>query len=69
MTVREFAQALARELAARGVSRDEAIRHSAALVRTFTDEDMEEIEGYSSPEEFDELSNAELPEDEEEVEE
>ncbi len=58
MTVREFAQALARELAARGVSRDEAIRHSAALVRTFTDEDMEEIEGYSSPEEFDELSNS-----------
>lgn len=58
MTVREFAQALARELAARGVSRDEAIRHSAALVRTFTDEDMDEIEGYSSPEEFNELSNS-----------
>lgn len=58
MTVNEFARTLARELAARGVGRDEAIKHSAALVRTFSREDLREVEDYGCADDFKELSDS-----------
>ena len=58
MTVNEFARTLAKELAARGVGRDEAIKHSAALVRTFSREDLREVEDYGCADDFKELSDS-----------
>ena len=58
MTVNEFARTLAKELAARGVGQDEAIKHSAALVRTFSREDLREVEDYGCADDFKELSDS-----------
>ena len=58
MTVNEFARTLAKELVARGVGRDEAIKHSAALVRTFSREDLREVEDYGCADDFKELSDS-----------
>lgn len=58
MTVNEFARTLAKELAARGVGHDEAIKHSAALVRTFSREDLREVEDYGCADDFKELSDS-----------
>ncbi|MGM9636241.1 MAG: hypothetical protein ACI3YE_08835 [Candidatus Avispirillum sp.] len=58
MTVNEFARTLAKELVARGVGRDEAIKHSAALVRSFSREDLREVEDYGCADDFKELSDS-----------
>lgn len=58
MTVQDFARTLAKELVSRGVSRDEAVKHSAALVRTFSREDMQEVEGYGCGDDFKDLSDS-----------
>lgn len=58
MTVKEFAAALAMSLMDRGIEKEDAARHVITLTKTLTEDDLREITGYETPEEFRELSDS-----------
>ncbi len=56
--VKTFATLLAKSLVKRGISREVAVKHAVSLVRTFDEEDLREISTYTSPEQFEDLSDS-----------
>ena len=56
--VKTFATLLAKELAARGIPREIAVKHAVSLVRTFDEEDLREISQYTFPNEFEDLTDS-----------
>lgn len=58
MNVRDFAAALAESLCERGVTREEALRHTVTLTKTLDREDIAEIDQYKTAEDFAVLSDS-----------
>lgn len=58
MTVKEFAASLAMSLMDRGIEKEDAARHVITLTKTLTEDDLREITGYESDEDFKELSDS-----------
>lgn len=58
MKIKDFATSLADELCSRGITRDEAMKHTLTLIKTLTEDDIREISEYSSSADFCELSDS-----------
>ena len=58
MRIDFFAKCLAESLVERGVPEKAAFYHVDVLVRTFSEEDLKEVDSYSSPDDFKALSDS-----------
>ncbi len=58
MNIKDFAAAIADELCSRGITREEAKKHTLTLIKTLTEDDVREITEYKSNADFAELSDS-----------